>query len=121
MGFLRRLFGGNKEYVDKTGLYFYARCDNCGSGVKVRADKQHDLMNEGGGYVWRKTIVDSRCFRRMQADVRLDSGHKVVSSELQGGEFISEAEYEAILAAKAAEKAAREAAEDDAPAADAPD
>lgn len=100
MGFLKNLFGGKKEkgYVDKTGIYFYAQCGNCGSGVKVRADKNHDLMKEGGGYVWHKTIVDSRCFRRMQAVVYLDEKFEVSNSELSGGEFISAAEYETLQA-----------------------
>jgi hypothetical protein len=104
MGFFKNLFGGGKEkqYVDKTGIYFYAQCDNCGSGVRVRADKQHDLMSSGGGYMWNKTIVDNRCFRRMQAVVQLDRSYQVTHSELSGGKFISEAEYEALLAAKEA-------------------
>ena len=102
MGFLKNLFGGkkDKEYVDKTGIYFYAQCGNCGSGVKVRADKNHDLMKEGRGYVWHKTFVDARCFRRMQAVVYLDERFEVSNSELSGGEFISAAEYEALQAAK---------------------
>ena len=68
MGFLKRLFGGEKEnkesgYVDKTGIYFYVQCDNCGTCVRLRADKEHDLMREDNGFTWHKTIVDSRCFR----------------------------------------------------------
>jgi hypothetical protein len=113
MGFLKNLFGGKKEkkYVDKTGIYFYAQCDNCGSGVRVRADKQHDLMSSGDGYMWNKTIVDNRCFRRMQAVVQMNRSYQVTHSELSGGKFISEAEYEALLAAKAAAAKAAEAAE----------
>lgn len=94
MGFLKRLFGGGpKEYVDQTGLYFYFQCDNCQSIVKVRADKQHDLNNEGGGYVWHKTVVDSRCFRRMQVVLYLDRDYSVTNSEISGGQLVSEADY----------------------------
>ena len=52
MGFLKKLFGGGepKKYVDKQGIYFYVVCDNCGTRVRVRADKQHDLQNTGSGY-----------------------------------------------------------------------
>ncbi|HFQ94366.1 MAG TPA: hypothetical protein ENK32_10175 [Anaerolineae bacterium] len=99
MGFLQKLFGGGKqeeEYVDKTGLYFYAQCDNCGTAVRVRADKQHDLVNESGGYVWHKTIVDSKCFRRMPTVVHLDRSYNVTAAEIEGGHYITEAEYEAI-------------------------
>lgn len=102
MGFLKKLFGGGepKKYVDKQGIYFFVVCDNCGARVRVRADKQHDLQNADSGYEWHKTIVDSRCFRRIQTVVQLDSGYQMVSHEISGGRFITEAEY---LAAEAAE------------------
>ena len=102
MGFLKRLFGGGdkeQEYVDKHGLYFYVRCDNCGAVVRVRADKQHDLNRVDGGYTWHKTIVDNKCFRRMETTVHLDGNYNVTGSELDGGQYITKAEYEAALAA----------------------
>lgn len=116
MGFLKRLFGGDKkgggQYIDKQGLYFYVQCNNCQSVVRVRADKQHDLQRTDGGFEWHKTIVDSRCFRRMQTRVQLDSNYQIVDSELSGGKYISEADYKQILAAQA--DAAEQAADADA-------
>lgn len=110
MGFLKKLFGGGepKKYVDTQGVYFYVECANCGSRVRVRADKQHDLQNADGGYEWYKTIVDSRCFRRMQTVVQLDSNFQMTSHEITGGRFMTEAEY---LAAEEAEKRAKAVAE----------
>lgn len=102
MGFLKKLFGGGDKsgsYVDKTGLYFYVRCNNCGKCVRVRADKQHDLLREENGYSWHKTIVDSKCFRRMTTVVQLDNNYNVVSADIDGGTYITEAEYEAAEAA----------------------
>lgn len=103
MGFFKRLFGGDGKssapYVDKQGVYFYVMCDNCGTPVKVRADKTYDLINEGGGYVWHKTVVDSRCFKPMPTIVHLDGDYNMVSNDIQGGHYISEAEYEAALLA----------------------
>lgn len=101
MGFLKRLFGGggdSGEYVDKTGIYFYVQVDGRDSRVRVRADKQHDLMRTDNGYVWHKTIVDSKYFKRMQAMVYFDRNHNVTSSELDGGTFISKEQYEAAEA-----------------------
>lgn len=96
MGFLKRLFGGGEqEYVDKQGIYFYVRCDNCGASVRVRADKQHDLNRENGGFVWHKTIVDSRCFRPIRTVVHFDGSYNVSNYELEGGQFISQEVYEA--------------------------
>lgn len=108
MGFLKRLFGGggqqpSGQYVDKQGIYFYVQCDHCGSVVRLRADKQHDLQNNDGSFTWHKTIVDSRCFRRMQTVVQLNSSYEMVSAELEGGKYISEADYKRILAEQEAE------------------
>lgn len=104
MGFLRKLFGGGKkqedEYVDKNGIYFYVQVDNLNSRVKVRADKQYDLMSTDSGYVWHKTIVDSKYFRRMNAVVHFDRSYNITNAEIEGGAFISQEEYEAREAAQ---------------------
>lgn len=95
MGFFKKLFGGEpKEYVDTDGIYFYARCDHCGTVVKVRASRQNDLSRTNSGFEWHKTIVDNRCFRRMQAVVTFDSRYNVTNQQLTGGEFVTEAEYQ---------------------------
>ncbi len=108
MGFLKKLFGGKEEnqsgraHVDTQGVYFYVQCDRCGMPVRLRADKQYDLINEDGGYVWHKTIVDNRCFRPMPTVVHLNSNYEVVSAEISGGRYITAEEYEALLATAAA-------------------
>ncbi|MAU01823.1 MAG: hypothetical protein CL608_32200 [Anaerolineaceae bacterium] len=113
MGFLKKLFGGGEpeKYVDKQGLYFFVECDDCGARVKVRADKQHDLQNTGDGYEWHKTIVDNRCFRRIQTVVQLDGSYQMVSHEITGGRYMTEAEY--LAAEAAAEQAKASDAADD--------
>ncbi|MCL4870190.1 MAG: hypothetical protein KJ063_14590 [Anaerolineae bacterium] len=102
MGFLRRLFGGQEKPPpdnpgDPDGVYFYVQCDHCQTAVRVRADRKHDFNQEGGQYSWHKVIVDSKCFRRMPTVVHLDSQFNVISAEIQGGRYISKAEYEAFL------------------------
>ena len=109
MGFLRKLFGGEKEpakYVDKQGVYFFVRCDNCGTITRLRADKEYDLGREGNGYVWHKTIVDNRCFRPMATVVQLDSNFQPTSEEISGGSFVTEEDYNAFLAPAANGEAA---------------
>lgn len=107
MGFLKKLFGRNETtlggaYTDKHGLYFHFQCDHCGALVRVRADKQHDLLNEGNGYVWHKTVVDNKCFRRMQTAVSLDAQYAITNYEVKGGQLLSQLQYEALLAAATA-------------------
>lgn len=104
MGFIKKLFGGGEkkpsEYVDTRGVYFYARCDNCGTIVKVRADKEYDLSRQEDGYIWHKTIVDSRCFRSIPTVVVLDSNYDVVNAEISGGEYVTEEEFNAFRQAR---------------------
>ena len=102
MGFLKRLFGGGqpKKYVDEKGIYFHAKCNRCGTITRVRADKQHDLNRIDSGLVWNKTIVDNKCFTRMQATVVLNNSYSVVSQELDKGEFVTEDDWQAFVEAK---------------------
>lgn len=106
MGFLKKLFGGgggekkSEEYVDTRGVYFYIRCQNCGTITRVRADKEYDLIREGDGFVWHKTIVDNRCFRPMQTVVTLDKAYQIVNTEISGGEFVAEEDYNKWLESK---------------------
>jgi hypothetical protein len=108
MAFLRKLLGGKKEsgtvagaYHDPDGIYFYAECNRCHTCVRVRADRRHDLNDAEGGYVWHKTIVDSRCFQRMQTVVRFDRGYNILSAEIEGGRFVTEADYNSFLEKRA--------------------
>ncbi len=117
MGFLRKLLGGADgppakpaDNSDPQGVYFYVQCDHCGAPVRLRADKQHDLLNEGARYVWHKTIVDNRCFRPMPTVVTLNSQFEVIAHEITGGHYITREEYEALLVAERARKEAETAA-----------
>ena len=109
MGFLKKLFGGSeskgqpqKAPEDTQGVYFYVQCDRCGTPVRLRADKQYDLINDDGGFIWHKTIVDNRCFRPMPTVVHLNGSYQMVSHEITGGHYIDQEEYEALLVARSA-------------------
>ena len=107
MGFLRKLFGGGKssQPVDKNGIYLYFRGKRAADAVtKVRADKQHDLNRTDSGFVWHKTIVDSKYFSRIQAVVYFDGNYQVTNADLDGGEMITKEEFDAILAEREAAK-----------------
>lgn len=96
MGFLRRLFGGKeKDQGDTQGLYFYVQCDNCGAKVRIRADKQYDLNRTDEGFIWHKTIVDSKCFQQIPTVVHLNGNYEVTNAEIEGGHYITREEYEA--------------------------
>jgi len=93
MGFLDRLLGRSG---DKSVLWLYVRCSRCGAKVCVRVNLFNDLsITENGGYILRKEILDNKCFQLMRAELRFDSKRRLISRDIDEGEFITEAEYEA--------------------------
>ncbi len=97
MGFLPRLGRDKGRPTDPDGIYFYVRCDHCGEKLRIRADRRHDLLEDyqTGTLVWKKEIMDSRCFRIMYATVVFGPGLRVQSQTVEGsGHFISQEEFE---------------------------
>jgi hypothetical protein len=102
MDFLRRLFGGGASASPADdGLYLYVRCNNCQSPLRVRIDPRNELspeFDEGegvGGYILRKEMMDSKCFRLMYATLRFDTRRREISREIEGGSYITPEEYAA--------------------------
>jgi hypothetical protein len=82
--------------ADSDGFFFYVACDNCDDHLRLRVTRSYDLeREEGGGYSWRKTIVDGRCFRKMEARASFDSAYRVVEKEIEGGRFVGREAWEA--------------------------
>jgi hypothetical protein len=96
MSFLRRLFAQPEAPRDERGIYLYAVCDRCGQRLRIRIDRQYDLNpRDEGGYIWQKTLVDSRCFRPMPTVVLFDRTYQVISTEIEGGHYIDQETYNA--------------------------
>ncbi len=111
MGFIKRLFGGGDRTPADTGIHLYIKCQRCGAPVHVRIDPQNELAADYGdigadGYQVVKEITDDRCFRRMRAELHFDARRREISRELEGGEFITGEEYEALRAERAAKSRA---------------
>ena len=106
MGILKRLakaFSPQGQGGDQYGIHFYVQCDRCGAVVDARADKRNDLSRQYGGdsaFVWKKEILDDRCFQIMRAEVSFDERYNVLSQEISGGHFITKEEYEEAKSAK---------------------
>ena len=99
MGLLDRfssLFSPKPAKDAEDAIHIYVECGRCQSKVHVRLDKRRDLsQGEGGGLFVRKEIMDGTCFRLMTAEIGFDSGYRVQTQELQGGRFITKAEFDA--------------------------
>lgn len=105
MDFLRRLFGGQPSSAGGDGaIHIYVRCNRCNSPVHVRVDPRNDLIADYGdddsatGYMLHKEIMDSRCFRIMRAEIMYDQARRETDRTIEGGTFISEAEYHELTA-----------------------
>lgn len=100
MDILGKLFGGggtgSKGSSDPDGFFLYVQCDNCGKGVRLRVDRRHDLNLTDEGYVWHKTIVDSKCFWPIPTVVHFDGNYNMTHSEIEGGHYIGKEEYESL-------------------------
>jgi hypothetical protein len=97
MNFLKRLFGGGEPGQaagqSDDGFFLYVQCNRCGDRVRLRIHKSHDLNRTDEGFTWHKTIIDNRCFRPITTVVNFDSNYQVVEQEIEGGRYISEAEF----------------------------
>ena len=104
MNLLRRLFGGGGPSASDGAIHLYVRCDRCGAPVHVRVDPRNDLVIEYGddeeaaGYRLFKEIMDSRCFRLMRAEIAYDRARREIDRQLEGGQFITEEEYDRLVA-----------------------
>ena len=101
MSFLRRLFGGSERPADDQALHLYIKCNRCGAPVHVRIDLRNDLAADYGdtdaeGYMLSKEVMDDRCFKLMRAELQFDARRNEISRQIEGGTFLTEAEWEAL-------------------------
>src|SRR5687767_1708086 len=99
MSFLRRLFGGSSRSPDDNAYHIYVRCNRCSRIVHVRIDMRNDLAAEYGddtaeGYTLVKEVMDDRCFRITRAELHFDTRRAETSRAVEGGVFVTEAEWE---------------------------
>jgi hypothetical protein len=93
LNFLRKWLGISESLDDPYGIFFHAKCDKCGTAVRVRIHKMYDLNREEGSVVWRKTIVDSRCFQPMPTTVWFDGAYQPIKITIEGGHYLSAEDY----------------------------
>jgi hypothetical protein len=86
------------------------KCAKCGTPVRVRADRQHDLLRDydEGGYVLHKDVMDSNCYSLFHFEIRFDERYNVVERKIEGGEFISHEEWREQTRPEAAPDEAQE-------------
>lgn len=98
MNFLKRLLGGAGEKPDRA-LYFYVRPKMCREIVRIRIDLLNQLSRteDENGYFVRKEARAVRCPFPAEIHLTFDNGYRLTSQEIENGEFVTEADYEAFL------------------------
>lgn len=101
MGFLdsiKSMFAGEPEQND---FWVYARCRRCGEVIKTRIDLRNDLSEtDDGGYTVNKTLVGGNlCFERLNVTLYFDRSRRLVDQQIERGQFITAAEFEAAASA----------------------
>ncbi len=95
LGKLASLFRTGPDAATDDAIHIYVECERCKSVVHVRLDRRHDVSTgEDGGYFVRKEVMDSKCFRLMVAEMTFDSAYRVQRQDVQGGRFVSAADFE---------------------------
>jgi hypothetical protein len=103
MSFLKKLSSlFSSPSSDKRSLWLYVKCDKCGEILKGRVDLYNDLSFDygetGGGtsYFCRKVFVGSnRCYRPIEVELTFDKNRNLVDQAINGGIFVSKADYQA--------------------------
>ncbi len=88
-GFFKKLFssGGSEDFIE-----FKMKCNNCNEvvtvGVNLKYDLQQDLDSEAGGYILKKEVQDSKCFRVMILTAKFSLNKDLIDKSISGGEFV---------------------------------
>lgn len=104
MSWWKNLFGGTSAHDNSRYLHVYVQCARCQSPVRVRLDIYNDAAIEFDererevGYVWRKDIVDTKCFRPIHAEIQFDTARREMRRTITGGAYIDEATYTQLTA-----------------------
>ncbi len=102
MDWLNKLFKpkGSASGDGANILWLYVQCGRCGTPVATRINLFNDLSldESGNGYVLRKEIMDDKCFRLMAAELEFDEGRHLLDRRIEGGKFLTRADYDALRA-----------------------
>jgi len=101
---LDRLFAGAGDTAplvcSARNFILTVKCDRCGEIIRLRTDRDHELQSvyavdaeegdEPVEYLLRKEIVGEDCQNLIRFTLRFDCDHGLLSSEIEGGEFVEE-------------------------------
>jgi len=92
MSLLQKLFSGSPAKPQKRYYTFTVKCLRCGETIEGRVDLDNDLSVEYESnrdvYYARKVLMgNSKCFQRMEVELKFTSTREVLEQHVAGGEF----------------------------------
>jgi phage terminase large subunit GpA-like protein len=103
MGFFKKLSSmfSSAGPQDDSFYWFYVRCNRCGEKLRARVDFRNQVTPEYGnndkatGFYCRKVLMgEGPCFQQIEVKLKFNARHKLVDSQISGGEMISKEEFE---------------------------
>lgn len=86
-------------YFEKTGIFMYTQSKK-GSFFRTILRKGYDFQinyDEGGALILDKELVGNAADDILSVHLELNENYKVISSEINGGKFLTPQEYEELL------------------------
>ncbi len=90
-----KLFSKNASAPSPEGFFLNVRCSECGEQFNLFINKSYELMQnfeEDGGvtYSLKKEVYGVGCKNRIFVNMKFDGRKKLVSKEIENGEYIEE-------------------------------
>ncbi len=89
------LFGKGTSEPSSDGFFLNVRCSECGEQFNLFINKSHELMQnfDTDGrvtYTLKKEVYGVGCKNRIYVNMKFDGSKKLVSKEIENGEYIEE-------------------------------
>ena len=90
-----KLFGKGASESSTDGFFLNVRCRECGEQFNLFINKSYELMqnfepNGSVNYSLKKEIYGVGCKNRIQVHMKFDGGKKLISKEIENGEYLEE-------------------------------
>jgi hypothetical protein len=90
-----KLLGKRTSVPSSEGFFLNVRCSECGEQFRLFINKSYELMQnfETDGritYALKKEVYGVGCNNRIYVNIKFDGSKKLVSREIENGEYIEE-------------------------------
>lgn len=90
-----KLFGKSKPESSSDGFFLNVRCSECGEQFHLFINKSYELMQHFATdgsvtYALKKEIYGVGCANRIHVNMKFDGSKKLVSREIENGEYIED-------------------------------